>query len=132
MGKEKLTLYVEGDIKQRAKTEIENISKAVTNDLKHRLKVKESGLSERIVHVEEEVAHVEEKIEDLKDERSELKASLRALKAQKEKEDQTPDEMERFKDVFEKQEWHGPEEIPNYWSRELDKSKEELWEKVDE
>lgn len=131
MGKEKLTLYVEGDVKQRAKREMENISKAVTSDLKQRLKVKESGLEERILHVEEELEHVEEEIENLKDERSELKATLRTLKAQKEQEEQPDQEMERFKSVFQKQDWKQPADIADYWSRELDMSKEELWEEVD-
>jgi chromosome segregation ATPase len=131
MSKAPYNLYVETDLKERFKQEVENPSEVVQEWMRQRLKSKGS-IDNRLKEIQEEIEELEKEKENLTHKLENLRTEKRSLEAQKAKEEETPDEMERFKQVFQKQDWRSPEEIPDYWRRELEKPKEELWEEVAE
>lgn len=128
-GKRSFNIYAQSDVVERFKGEVGNASKELEEYMRQRVNAS-SDITRRIEEICAEIEELEEEKENLTHKLENLRIEKKTLEAQKAREDETPDELDRFKDVFEKQDWRSPEEIPDYWSRELDKSKEELWEEV--
>jgi chromosome segregation ATPase len=140
MAKSRANLTLDPYTHEKAKDVYDNFSQRVEELIEADLDVSQVEdkelLKEEIKKKENELEDVENEISDLEDRRDHLEAELNTAKAtleRKEREEkETEQEFDRFKEVFEEQDWRNPEDIPDYWRRELEMSKEELWEEVTE
>ena len=136
MTKSTVSITIDPYTHEKAKEAYENFSKRVEELVESDIEVQNMGDEEMI---EQEISDLEDKLSDLIEERDEInsqidetKTELNSAKSrlqQIKREKETEAEMfEKFLDVYEKREWPSHEEIPDYWSHELGKSKQELME----
>jgi chromosome segregation ATPase len=136
MTKSTVSITIDPYTHEKAKDAYDNFSKRVEELVESDIKVKNMDDTEMI---EEEISELESKISDLIEERNELnseidecKAELNSAKSRLEqvkREKETENELfDKFLDVYRKREWSDHEDIPDYWSHELGKSKQELME----
>ena len=138
MVKSRANLTIDPYTHEKAKDVYDNFSQRVEELIQADLDVSQVQdtelLKDEIEKKENELESIKRDMEDLEMKKDKVEADLNTAKAtlkRKEREEkEKEDEMQRFKDVFEQKEWSSPEQIKDYWSNELDMSKEELWQEV--
>lgn len=134
MTKSTVSITIDPYTHEKAKEAYDNFSKRVEELVESDIEVQNMEDEEMI---EQEISDLEDKLSDLIEERDginskidETKSELNSAKSRLEqikREKETEAEMfEKFVNVYEKHEWTDHEDIPDYWSHELGKSKQEL------
>lgn len=139
MAKSRVNLTIDPYTHEKAKDVYNNFSQRVEELIEADLdvsKVQDTDLlKEEIKKKQTELEELNRKLEKLESRKDQVKADLNTAKAtlkRKEREErEKSDEMERFNEVFVKADWKRPDEIPDYWSDELDMSKDKLWKEVE-
>lgn len=133
MSKQSFNIYAQSDVVERFKQTVDTPSNELERFMRQRIKAS-AGIGERINEIDSEIEEIEEEIDQLAQKKENLRIEKETLIAQRDQEDDESDEMERFREVADirigENDWRKPEDIQDYWRRELEKSKEELWEEV--
>jgi predicted nuclease with TOPRIM domain len=133
--KSKATLSLDPHTYEKAKRTYSSVSHRVEELLEADLdasKIDDKDLlREKEDELQSEIEEINQNIEDLQKEKQEVSDQLKVVKSKIERleaqEEEIADELERFKQVFKKNDWQEPGEINDYWSQELEKEKQELW-----
>lgn len=130
---------IDAEVWEKSKREFNSVSQEIEDLLKRKLEISEynkiNSLKQREEEIQDEIKDLNESEEKIKNEKKEKTNELKAVRGKieklKKKKEDNKKSLERFKEVFRKKEkdgWNKPEDINQYWSKELDKTKEQLWE----
>ena len=138
MAKSRVNLTIDPYTHEKAKDVYDSFSKRVEELVEADLDVQNIDdpelIRNEIESKEEELEAVEEDLEALRDKKQSLETDLNTARATLEKkqreQEEKQDKWSRFEDIYQQQDWNRPEDIPDYWSNELDMDKSELMEEV--
>jgi|APHM01.1.fsa_nt_gi hypothetical protein len=156
MSKSRFNIYIKSDIKERFSREFDNASKEIQQYMRRRLEAT-TGIEGRIRELESELEEERQALQELKNKHTEqenlvqrLEDELRILEEeQKTREENTQEAMPKFLEIAEQKlsgygqgsksvaldgasTWNGPSDVPEYWCNEMEKSKEQLWQVVED
>lgn len=129
MGKSKLTLKIDEEVKELAKEKY-NISKTVENHLQDLISGPDT-IEERIDQIDEEIKNHKDEISQHQLEISNLQSEKNVLEKQLNQEAKADSERHRFFKIAKRnigKSWNKPDDIPAYWRNKFDESIDELWE----
>lgn len=129
MGKSKLTLKIDEEIKEHAKEEF-NVSQTVEKHLESLITGPDTK-EERIEQINDEIKEHKDAISDHQRQISNLQSEKNVLEKKQKEEAQVSSERHKFYKIAKRNisdnSWDNPKDIPAYWRSKFDESIEELW-----
>jgi len=128
MGKSKLTLKIDDEVKELAKQKY-NVSQTVEKHLKDLIKTPQDK-EDRIEEINEEIKAHKDCISDYQRKISNLQSEKNVLEKELNQEAKVTNQKHKFFRIAKKNignSWTTPEDIPEYWTSKFDESIDELW-----
>lgn len=134
MQKNRAQISVYSDDWERFKQETDNASKELRDFIQSYLE-RDDSKEKRIENINEEIEDKKSEIAKLQKQISNLQGERDTLKAKIQEENQNSKEkMEFFEETlrrhYQESNWTCPSDIPVFWTKEFDCSKDELWDEA--